>query len=102
MACLIGVSEDSITYWENGRSVPQIQHMPKIIQFLGYYPFPRDMKTLSDKIKTYRHLNGLTQKKFGKEIGVDGSTACSWENDEFLPKTTRLKQLNKLLQKLKV
>jgi DNA-binding XRE family transcriptional regulator len=97
----IGVSIDSITFWENNRSQPQIQFYPKIIKFLGYYPLPQDMKTLSGKIKIYRHVYGLTQKQFGNELEVNGSTVCSWENDEFHPEEDNLKRLNKLLFKLK-
>ncbi|MGV3598251.1 MAG: helix-turn-helix domain-containing protein [Bacteroidota bacterium] len=38
VAKLIGVSEDCITYWENGRSNPQIRFTQNIIMFLGYIP----------------------------------------------------------------
>ena len=38
VANVIGVSEDCITNWENNRTIPQIQFMPKIIKFLGYNP----------------------------------------------------------------
>ncbi len=34
----IGVSEDCITYWENGRSTPQRRFVTKIKEFLGYFP----------------------------------------------------------------
>lgn len=42
MAEQIGVTEDSITGWENGGSVPQIHLYPAIISFWGYYPFNTD------------------------------------------------------------
>lgn len=75
-----GVSEDCITYWENNRSVPQIQFYPKIIKFLGYIPFEIDTRDLAGKIKMYRYLNGLSHKKFGQILGVNGSTIGDWEN----------------------
>lgn len=40
IAKIIGVSEDCITYWENGRSKPQKRYYYKIIELLGYDPFP--------------------------------------------------------------
>jgi len=43
VAEIIGVSEDSITYWENKRSKPQKRYYSKIIQFLGYSPFDDSM-----------------------------------------------------------
>src|SRR5690606_30970241 len=39
IAEIVGTSIDSITFWENGRAQPQIHFFPKIISFLGYYPF---------------------------------------------------------------
>jgi DNA-binding XRE family transcriptional regulator len=53
VANTIGVSEDSITYWENNRAAPQIQFYPKIIDFLGYIPFEIDSKTFEGKIQLY-------------------------------------------------
>jgi transcriptional regulator with XRE-family HTH domain len=98
VASLIGVSEDSITYWENGRSVPQIKYLPKIIEFLGHYPNALNLDTFADRIKTYRYLNGISQKRLGKILGVNSSTICSWENNEFVPDLVNLNRLNKLLQ----
>jgi DNA-binding XRE family transcriptional regulator len=36
VAKFIGVSNDTITYWENERTHPQVTFVPKIIGFLGY------------------------------------------------------------------
>jgi len=52
-----GVSKDCITNWENGRSVPQISHYPKIISFLGYNSFKNGEKTLGEKTFAYRCAN---------------------------------------------
>lgn len=79
VAKLIGVSEDCITYWENGRSEPQIQFIPYIIKFLGYMPLEIDISTLGGKIKDYRVRNGLSHKKMGKLFGVDATTIAAWE-----------------------
>jgi transcriptional regulator with XRE-family HTH domain len=85
IAELIGVSEDSITYWEVKRHEPRIEYYPKIIEFLGYFPFEIDTSTLGGKIKKYRFLQGLSQKQMGKIIGVDGGTVCDWENNKTRP-----------------
>jgi DNA-binding XRE family transcriptional regulator len=49
----IGVSIDCVAFWENGRSKPQVQHMPKIIEFLGYNPVPYENVTIGGRIKNY-------------------------------------------------
>ena len=85
LAVLFETSEDSITNWENNNSVPQIRFMPKIIAFLEYYPF-EIKNTLGSRIQKYRYEYGLSHKKFGKLVGVDGGTVSRWENEECLPR----------------
>ena len=96
---IIHVSEDSITNWENNLSEPQVHFYPKIISFLGYYPFPEDC-SLQCGIKNYRHMHGLTQSQLGKKIGVDGSTICSWEIGQTKPRNQYLNRLQKYLAKI--
>jgi DNA-binding XRE family transcriptional regulator len=95
VAILIGVSEDCITYWENNRSQPQINQYPKIIQFLGYNPFPLNENTFGGKIKKYRIEHGLSHKQLGKRLGVDPSTIGSWEDGKTFPSSLNLKKLQK-------
>jgi DNA-binding XRE family transcriptional regulator len=99
VAKIIGVSEDSIRFWETGYAEPQIQHAPGIIQFLGYCPYPFETETLGGRIKYYRLLNGLSCKKLGKVLKVDASTISSWEDREFQPEHFNLKRLNQILNK---
>ena len=99
VAAIIGVSTDSVTYWENGRAVPQIQHMPKIIEFLGYNPIPINENTLGGRVKKYRLKHGLSHEEFGRILGVHGSTVGSWEKEEFIPSKASLNTLKNLLRK---
>lgn len=85
LAIRIGVSSDTITYWENGRTIPHIQHIPRIITFLGYNPTPVDKENLAGKIKEYRFTYGLSHKAFGRLLGVHASTVGSWEKGRFKP-----------------
>lgn len=73
VAKILGVTEDSITNWENNSSEPQVNYFPQIIDFLGYFPFDFDPSTLAGKLKEYRYRNGLSQKQLGKVIEVDGA-----------------------------
>jgi DNA-binding transcriptional regulator YiaG len=97
VATLISVSEDCVTYWENERSEPQIQHFPKIIEFLGYYPLEKDTETLGARIKTYRYKHGLSHKELGKLLRVHGSTIGSWETNDRIPSKEKLRFLNQFL-----
>jgi len=99
VARIFKVSPDCITNWENNRSIPQINYYPRIIDFLGYCPFEFDETTLSGRLKAYRWRNGLSYKRLGKILDVDGSTVCAWENGENFPPQKRLKKLDRLLKK---
>ncbi len=80
-----GVCEDTITGWETSRSTPQIQYYPKLIEFLGYNPFPVDEATLGGRIKKYRMERGVSQKKFARMMHVDETTVRAWEMDKHKP-----------------
>ncbi len=100
VAKIIGVTTDSITYWENGRSVPQIGYAGKIIKFLGYNPYHIDNKTFGDKLKNCRYLNGLTQKELAQILNIDPSTVGAWEKDTLKPKAKLLKKVTNRLNSL--
>lgn len=85
VAQLIGVDEVSIYNWEKNRTSPHIQHIPKIIKFLGYMPFDKQPKTLGEKIIFYRHLTGITQEELARHLGVDPTTLARWEKNESQP-----------------
>ena len=70
VAQLINVSTDTITYLETGKYQPRVEHMAKLIAFLGYNPFAIDSSHPGGNIKWYRYEQGLSQEKFGKLIGV--------------------------------
>jgi DNA-binding transcriptional regulator YiaG len=89
----IGVSEDTITYWENGRTVPLISAVPAVIAFLGYNPYEVDTSTLGGKVKQFRLMKGLSLKNFAKMLRVAPSTVKSWEDNEFTPASNNYKRL---------
>jgi len=85
VAAILGVSEDTITYWENERNKPQIQFYPQIIQFLGYYPFDVDTKSIGGQIYKYRADYGLSHKNLARVTGFDPGTLSSWEQNVTVP-----------------
>lgn len=100
VAKTIGVSEDSITLWENNKSKPYVRYYPKIIKFLGYVPFDIDSLTLGGQIKLYRYLNGLSQEDIGIKLGINESTVFHYENNKHKPTSKILKKIQKLILSL--
>ena len=98
VAKILNVSEDTVTYWENGRSVPQIQCYPKIMKFLGYTPFSVDTSTLTGRMKRFRMENGISQENLGKLVGVNESTIFSWENGYHKPFARKLRLLENIIK----
>ena len=84
-------------YWETDFAKPQIQYAPKIIKFLGYNPYVMETETLGGKVKNYRVLNGLSHKKMGGIVGVDGATISTWETGKFNPEGANLNRLKEIL-----
>jgi DNA-binding XRE family transcriptional regulator len=66
---MIGVTEESVYYWETNRAKPMVHHIPKIIEFLGYNPYPVEAETLGGRIKSYRLEHGLSHKRLGELLG---------------------------------
>lgn len=99
LAKILGVCTDCVTYWENNRSKPQIQHFPAIQLFLGYSLVRFDEKKFEGRLKEYRWRKGLSQKRLGEMLGVDASTVGSWEKGKSVPSACNLKELESLIKK---
>jgi DNA-binding XRE family transcriptional regulator len=93
----IGVSEDCLTYWENNRSIPQVKYYPKIIEFLGNFPFGPEPSTLGLKIIHYRYRHGLTQEELAQKLNIHESTVFRYEKGVVFPSKRVLHNLNSLI-----
>jgi transcriptional regulator with XRE-family HTH domain len=85
VAAIIGVGKISIQYWETNRVNPSIQHIPKIIEFLGYVPYDNEAKTFPERLQSYRRLMGLSRKQLAERAGIDGSTIAAREKGKHCP-----------------
>lgn len=74
VAKILNVSTDCITYWENNRTRPQVNYVPRIIKFPVLLPFEFDTSPFIGKLKVYRFRNGLSYKRLGKILNVDATT----------------------------
>jgi len=80
----IGVDESTVFNWESNETSPQIHHIPRVVQFLGYDPFPTP-ETHADKLRKIRRRLGLNQRAMAERLGVDPTTLGRWERGEGLP-----------------
>jgi transcriptional regulator with XRE-family HTH domain len=87
-----GVDEDTLTYWENGRSQPSMKYYPAIIAFLGYYPFDHETDSVAGKLKQIRYCHGLTFKECAKRLSISVDAAMRWERGKpvVYPSTRKL------------
>jgi DNA-binding XRE family transcriptional regulator len=97
VAKIFDVCEDTITGWENDRNKPLIHHYPKIIEFLGYNPFPFDTSTLGGRMRKYRIENGISQEALANMVGVNETTILSWERNTHKPFPKKLKLLEEII-----
>ncbi len=81
LAELLGVTKFTIWNWEAKRSSPPTHQCAKVIEFLGYDPFP-EPKTLAERMVAYRRKNGLRVKDAARIAGVDPCSWTSWEREE--------------------
>ena len=95
-AAEIGVATTTYGQWEGGKCEPDSCYMPKIIAFLGGYPYP-EPKTIGEKIKKYRLTHGLTPKEFGLLCNVTEAAVLTWEREKHRPNKTQRPVVEKLL-----
>lgn len=96
VAELLGTFEESVYRWEMNRNAPDMKHMPKIIEFLGYCPVTIDTETVGGKIKQYRYNKGLSQEELATLLGVNESTVFHYEKSAHVPCPIVLKKLKTL------
>lgn len=78
LAALIGTDLYTVINWEKDRTKPPVCHVPGIIAFLGYDPFPPP-QTLSEHMLAKRRAMGWSIAEAARRLGVDQSTWGAWE-----------------------
>lgn len=79
LAKLLGVSPETILNWELNYRQPSINHMGKLIKFLGYDPASINPSSIAELLLAKRRVLGWTQKVVARNLGVDPCTWSSWE-----------------------
>lgn len=79
LAKLLGVSTETILNWELNYKRPSINHIGKLIKFLGYDPESPSSNSIADLLLAKRRELGWTQKVAARNLGIDPCTWSSWE-----------------------
>ncbi|MGI9437360.1 MAG: helix-turn-helix domain-containing protein [Geminicoccaceae bacterium] len=96
VARVLRISDASYHSWENDHRMPMVRFMPRIIEWLGYDPYPPPRNSSEWLVAVRRNL-GLTRKGLGRLIGADESTVQRWEERIGVP-ADRLPSLRALYQ----
>lgn len=79
LAKLLEVAAETVLNWELNYRKPGINHIRKLIQFLGYDPALPNPSSIAELLLAKRRLLGWTQKVAAQNLGVDPCTWSSWE-----------------------
>jgi len=91
------VDDTTIYLWEKNKVRPSLAQIPKIIEFLGSSPFEKEPVTLGDKVREYRRVRGISQKKLAGKLGFDPSTLAAWERGEHQPTDAYVEKVKSIL-----
>jgi DNA-binding XRE family transcriptional regulator len=95
---VLGPCLDHDPSYDHGQNrAPSLAQIPKIIDFLGSDPFKKENANLGDRIREYRRVYGLSQKKLAEQIGIDPSTLAGWERGEHHPTGTHVEKMKSIL-----
>jgi DNA-binding XRE family transcriptional regulator len=101
VARILDATLGSVTAWENNKCGPRLALIPKVIEFLGYWPFSDQGNgpTFGGPVRASRRRLGVSQKQLGQLLGVDQTTISNWERGANAPRGG-FPRLSALLAKL--
>ena len=79
LAKILGVAPETVLNWELNYRKPSINHIGKLIQFLGYDPESRNSNSIADLLLAERRKLGWSQKVAAWNLGIDPCTWSNWE-----------------------
>jgi len=95
-AAEIGVSVDSLCYWENGRTQPEIRYYPQIIQYIGFNPFPEPVDTIQ-RLEWYKTVNGLSFDGLAAKTKIHPEQLQAWLTGKKTPIQRNIQKIERLL-----
>jgi transcriptional regulator with XRE-family HTH domain len=97
VAEIVGCDEMTVVNWEKGYSIPRINHMGKVVEFLGFNPLQK-CDTLAQRIVSHRKALGLTQKLLASQLAVNPSTLAKWGRGERAPTGRYFRRVAEMLR----
>lgn len=79
LAKILGIAPETVLNWELNYRKPGINHIGKLIQFLGYDPALPNPRSIAELLLAKRRELGWSQKVAARNLGVDPCTWSSWE-----------------------
>jgi transcriptional regulator with XRE-family HTH domain len=80
--------------WERDEVEPTASFWPRLIDFLGYYPFPSS--TPADWVLMARRLLGLSQLGFGRRVKAIAKDVREWEHGSTEPSREMLAKIQQI------
>ena len=74
----LGVTIATVSNWEGGWAYAAIEHIPAVLEFLGYDPFP-EPSTVPERLLAKRRARGWSIRQAARHLAVDPSTWGDWE-----------------------
>jgi len=96
VAAQLQINEFTMSGWENNKKVPGVRYIPRIIEFLGYDPFPAP-QSLAERLLATRRSLGLSRQRMARRLSVDEATLARWEKGEARPAGGRLRRAEAFL-----
>ena len=93
---MIGVTESTVCNWEHGTE-PELIHIPKIIEFLGYVPFECPEDTVG-RLKYFKQVKGLSYEKLGALMGRDPEQLTDWLRGRHKPCCKNIQRIKGFLE----
>jgi transcriptional regulator with XRE-family HTH domain len=92
------VSDVTIYLWERNRVNPSLAKIPKIVKFLDRDPFEKQTENFGARIREYRRVHGMSQKKLADLLEIDQTTLAGWESGKHRPSKKLLGNVTLLLR----
>jgi len=84
--------------WERGTE-PELVHIPKIIEFLGYVPFERPDDLLG-RLRYFKLINGMSFERLGAAMGRDPEQLTDWLTGRKRPCKKNIQAIESFLAKM--
>ncbi len=89
---MLKVNEFTVCGWENDKKASAVRYLPRIIEFLGYYPFPVP-RTLAERLLACRRSLGMSRREVAQALSIDEGTVEKWEKAKAQPAGRRLQKV---------